>query len=253
MTDEIKKVTKAAGLMSAGTLCSRITGFIRDIVLAKLFGATGLTDAFFVAYRIPNLLRELFAEGAVSAGFVPVFTEYLTREGREEAKKLAGVVFAFLFSLLIIICFFIASLVARGFMSDPEKFQLTIKLIRIMFPFLLFISFAALAMGILNSLRSFFIPALAPAFFNLAIIFSALFIAPQFHVPILSIGIGVTLGGAFQYGVQLIDLYKKKFLIKPIFSFSHPGLKRILLLVLPVVAAIGATQINVLVSNIFAT
>ncbi|UCF86884.1 MAG: murein biosynthesis integral membrane protein MurJ [Nitrospiraceae bacterium] len=260
MTDEKKKVTKAAGLMSAGTLCSRITGFIRDIVLAKLFGATGLTDAFFVAYRIPNLLRELFAEGAVSAGFVPVFTEYLTREGKEEAKKLAGVVFAFLLSVLIIICLlgilfapFIASFVARGFMSDHEKFQLTIKLIRIMFPFLLFISFAALAMGVLNSLRSFFIPAVAPAFFNLAIIASAIFIAPQFHVPILSIGIGVTLGGAFQYGIQLIDLYKKKFHLKPVFSFSHPGLRRILLLVLPVVAAIGATQINVLVSNIFAT
>ncbi len=258
--DEKKRVTRAAGLMSTGTLLSRITGFLRDIFLARIFGATGLTDAFFVAYRIPNLLRELFAEGSISAGFVPVFTETITKEGREEAKRLAGVVFAFLLSILIVICFLgiilaphIASVVARGFINDQEKFRLTIKLIKIMFPFLLFISLAALSMGILNSLRSFFIPALAPAFFNLAIIACALFLAPNFHTPILAIGIGVTIGGMLQYGVQVLELRKKKFNVKPVFSFSHPGLKKIFLLVLPVVAAIGATQINVLVSNIFAT
>ncbi len=254
------RVTKAAGQISLATSMSRVLGFVRDVILAKLFGASGMTDAFFVAYRIPNLLRELFAEGAVSAGFVPVFTEYLAKDDREEAKKLAGVVFAFLFSVLVVICFlgilfspFIASVVASGFLKDPEKFQLTVKLIRIMFPFLLFISLAALAMGILNSLRSFFLPALAPAFFNLAIIASALFLSPGFHVPILAVGIGVTAGGAMQFGVQIIDLRRKGFRLRPIFSFNHPGLKRVILLVIPVVAAIGATQINVLVSNIFAT
>lgn len=258
--DEKKEVAKAAGKMSTGTFISRVTGFIRDIVLAKIFGATGLTDAFFVAYRIPNLLRELFAEGSVSAGFIPIFTEYLTKEGKEEAKRLAGVVFAFLLSVLFIVCLlgillapYIASAVARGFMNEPEKFQLTIKLIRIMFPFLLFISLAALAMGTLNSLRSFFIPALAPAFFNLAIIAAALFLAPGFSIPILAVGLGVTIGGALQYGVQIIALAKQGFNLKPIFSFFHPGLKKILLLVLPVVAAMGATQINVLVSNLFST
>lgn len=258
--DEKTKVTRAATQISLATGISRILGFIRDVILAKLFGASGLTDAFFVAYRVPNLLRELFAEGAVSAGFVPVFTEYLNRHGREEARRLAGVVFAFLFSVLMIICLlgilfapFIASLVAPGFISDNEKFMLTIKLIRIMFPFLLFISLAALCMGVLNSLRSFFIPALAPAFFNLAIIVSALLLAPRFHIPILAIGIGVTAGGAVQYGVQMMDLLKKDFSLRPVFSFSHPALKKIALLVLPVVAAIAATQINVFISNIFAT
>jgi putative peptidoglycan lipid II flippase len=258
--DEKKRVARAAGLFSTGTLISRITGFIRDIVLAKIFGATGLTDAFFVAYRIPNLLRELFAEGAVSAGFVPVFTEYLTKEDREEAKRLAGVVFAFMLSVLTVVCFIgilfaphIASVFAKGFTADADKFSLTIRLLRIMFPFLLFISLAALAMGVLNSLRSFFLPAIAPAFFNLAIISTALFLAPRFSVPILAIGAGVTIGGLMQYGVQALALAKKRFHIKPNFSFSHPGLKRVLLLVLPVVAAIGATQINVLISNIFAT
>ncbi|GBE06690.1 MAG TPA: murein biosynthesis integral membrane protein MurJ [Nitrospirae bacterium] len=258
--DEKKKVTKAAGKVSLGTLISRVAGFARDIVLAAVYGTTWVTDAYFVAFRIPNLLRELFAEGSVSAGFVPVFIEQLTKEGKDEAKKLAGVVFAFLLCVLIVICLlgillapYIASVVARGFMSDPAKFELTIKLIRIMFPFLLFISLAALAMGTLNSLKSFFVPALAPAFFNLALIASVLFMAQRFAVPILAAGIGVTIGGAIQYGVQAAALAKQGFSPRPVFSFSHPGLKKIIKLVLPVVAAMGVTQLNVLISNLFAT
>ncbi|MCK5286870.1 MAG: murein biosynthesis integral membrane protein MurJ, partial [Thermodesulfovibrionia bacterium] len=202
----------------------------------------------------------LFAEGSVSAGYVPVFTEYLTKEGREGAEKLAGAVFAFLVSVLIIVCLlgilfapYIVSIIAPNFAANEYKMTLTIKLIRIMFPFLLFISLAALAMGTLNSLRSFFIPAVAPAFFNLGIIGSALFIAPKFSVPILAVSLGVTLGGALQYGIQAVALHKQGFHIKPIFSFSHPGLKKIFLLVLPVVIATGATQINVLINNIFVT
>jgi putative peptidoglycan lipid II flippase len=258
--DEKKRVTKAAGLMSSGTLISRITGFLRDIVLARIFGATGYTDAFFVAYRIPGLLREIFAEGSISAGYVPVFTETMTKEGREEAKRLAGIVFAFLLSVLLIVCFLgvllapsIASVLARGFMDNEEQFSLTIKLIRIMFPFILFISLAALAMGTLNSLRSFFIPALAPAFYNLTLISFALFIAPGLSVPILAIGIGVTAGAAVQYGAQLMALQKKGFGIRPVFQFFHPGLKKMLLLLAPVVLTMGVPQINVLVSNTFST
>jgi putative peptidoglycan lipid II flippase len=258
--DEKKKVAQAAGKVSGGTLVSRIAGFIRDILLAKIFGATGYTDAFFVAFRIPNLLREFFAEGSVSSGYVPVFTEYLKKEGRDEAKKLAGTVFAFLFSVLIIICLlgilfapFIAFLVAPNFVNYPDKMSITVTLLRIMFPFLLFISIAALAMGTLNSLGSFFIPAIAPAFFNLSIIATALFLTPHFPTPILSIGIGVTAGGALQYFIQAFYLSKMKFSLRPVFSFLHAGLKRIILLVLPVVAAMGVIQINVLISNIFAT
>jgi putative peptidoglycan lipid II flippase len=253
-------VARAAGKISIATTCSRVLGFIRDILLARLFGATGLTDAFFVAYRIPNLLRELFAEGSVSAGYVPVFTEYLSKEGREEARKLAGVVFAFLLSVLLIICLFgiilapyITRIVAPNFVNNPEQFSLTVKLLRIMFPFLLFISLAALAMGTLNSLRVFFLPALAPAFFNLVMIASVLYLAPHFSVPVLAIAIGVTLGGAVQYGVQIWPLSKRGFNVRPHFSLSHPGLKKVLLLVLPVVTATGVMHINVLISNIFAT
>lgn len=258
--DEKQNVTRAAGKISIATTCSRVLGFIRDILLAKIFGATGFTDAFFVAYRIPNLLRELFGEGSVSSGYVPVFTEYITKEGAEEAKKLAGAVFGFLLSVLLMVCLLgiifaplIARLVAPNFVHNPEQFSLTVKLLRIMFPFLVFISLAALVMGTLNSLRIFFLPAIAPAFFNLVMIAFALFIAPKFTVPILAMGIGVTAGGAVQYGVQILPLIKTGFNVKPRFSFVHPGLRKILFLVLPVVTATGVVHINVLVSNIFAT
>jgi putative peptidoglycan lipid II flippase len=256
--DEERRVTIAAGKVSTATFISRITGFLRDVVLAKIFGATGVTDAFFIAYRIPNFLRELFAEGSISAAFVPVFTEYLTKEGSEGAKRLAGVVFAFLLSVLMIVCLlgvilapYIASAVAPGFIGQHEKFMLTVKLTRIMFPFLLFVSLAALAMGVLNSYRCFFIPAIAPAFFNLVIIVSVLFVAPKFSVPILAVGLGVTFGGALQYGIQAVALAKRHLSFKPIFLFTHPGLKRILLLVLPAVAGMGVNQINIFLNNIF--
>lgn len=258
--DEKRSVAKAAGKISIATTCSRILGFVRDVLLARIFGASAFTDAFFVAYRIPNLLRELFAEGPVSAGYVPVFTEYLNNQQRNEAKKLAAVALGFLMSLLLIICMagilaapFIAKLVAPNFVHNAEQFSLTIELLRIMFPFLVFISLAALAMGTLNSLRVFFIPALAPAFFNLAMITFALFVAPHFSVPIVAIAVSVTVGGALQYGVQIIPLARRGFNVRPAFSFAHPGLRKILLLVLPVVLSTGVIHINVLISNIFAT
>lgn len=258
---EKTNITKSAGKISVATICSRVLGFIRDVLLAQIFGATGVTDAFFVAYRIPNLLRELFAEGSVSAGYVPVFSEYMEKEGREEARKLAGVVLAFLLSVTLIICFigilsapYIVWLITDSeFIIDNQKYLLTIKLMRIMFPFLVFISLAALAMGTLNTLRIFFVPALAPAFFNLVMITFALFIAPRFSIPITAMALAVTFGGAVQYGVQLIPLVREGFNVRPRFVFNHPGLKRITLLVIPVVLAAGALQINVLISNVFAT
>ncbi|MBI5027056.1 MAG: murein biosynthesis integral membrane protein MurJ [Nitrospirae bacterium] len=256
--DEKRRVTKAAGLMSIATFMSRITGYVKDMVLAKVFGATGMTDAFFIAFRIPNLLRELFAEGSMSAAFVPVFTEHLARNGKEEAKRLAGIVFAFLLSILIIVCLlgillapYIVSAIAPGFIKDPAKFSMTVLLTRAMFPFLVFVSLAALAMGILNSMRSFFMPALAPLFLNLGIIASAIFLAPEFSVPLLAIAIGVTFGGALQYAVQIPSLMRHGFDLRPIFSFSHSGLRKMLILLLPATLGMGVAQINVFVSTIF--
>ncbi len=258
--DDNKRVTKAAGLISIATFISRITGYIKDMILARIFGASGMTDAFFVAFRIPNLLRDLFAEGSMSAAFVPVFTEHLTDKGREEAKRLAVVTFSFLLTILSFICILgvifapiIATVIAPGFLNDPEKFSMTVTLTRIMFPFLLFISLAALSMGILNSLRAFFVPAIAPVFFNLVIIASALFLSPEFDRPLLAIAIGVTLGGATQFLVQLPSIIRHGFGFRLLFNFSHPGLKRMLVLLLPAVLGMAVAQINIFLSTIFAS
>jgi putative peptidoglycan lipid II flippase len=257
-TDDRRSVAKAAGQISIATSGSRVLGFIRDILLAKIFGATGLTDAFFIAYRIPNLFRELFAEGSMSAAFVPVFTETLTKEGRENARKLASAVLAFLLLVLsalstmgILFAPLIVSAIAPGFINSPEKFSLTVKLTRIMFPFLFFISLAAFAKGILNSLKQFFIPALAPIFLNLAIISSALFAAPHFTQPLLAIGLAVSIGGALQIAIQVPSLLKERFMVRPCLIMNHPGLRKILKLLLPAIIGMGVAQINIFVSTIF--
>jgi putative peptidoglycan lipid II flippase len=255
---EKKNVTKAAGQISIATTGSRVLGFVRDILLARIFGASGSTDAFFIAYRIPNLFRELFAEGSISAAFVPVFTESLTNEGKDDAKKLASSVLAFLLSVLSVVCLlcilfapYIVSVIAPGFIKSPEKFDLTVKLTRIMFPFLFFISLASLAKGILNSLKSFFIPALAPMVLNISIIGAAVFLAPHFTVPLVAIGLAVPFGGMLQVLIQLPDLKNKGFALMPDFSFSHPGLKKILRLLLPAIVGMGVAQINIFISTIF--
>lgn len=256
--DEKKNVTKAAGQISVATTGSRVLGFVRDILLAKIFGASGSTDAFFIAYRIPNLFRELFAEGSISAAFVPVFTESLTHDGKEDAKKLASSVLAFLLSVLSVVCLlgilfapYIVSVIAPGFIKSPEKFDLTVKLTKIMFPFLFFISLASLAKGILNSLKSFFVPALAPMVLNISIIGAAVFLAPHFTVPLVAIGLAVSFGGMLQILIQLPDLISKGFVLRPDFSFSHPGLKKVLRLLMPAIVGMGVAQINIFISTIF--
>src|SRR5574341_1138303 len=183
--DENHRVAKAAGLIGAATLSSRILGFIRDMVLARLFGATAAADAFFVAYRIPNLLRELFAEGSMSSAFIPVFTEYHTLKAKREAWELASAVFTTLLTIVtgvtivgILAAPGIVWLFAPGFHDDPAKLDMTTLLTRMMFPYLVFISLAALAMGILNSLRAFAVPAFSPVFFNIFIIGCAYFLSP---------------------------------------------------------------------------
>ena len=151
--------------MSVATFISRVLGYVKDMILAIYFGATGLSDTFFVAFRIPNLLRELFAEGSMSSAFIPVLTEYKTKHGEEEAKRLVRVALTFILTFVGVICMLgvifapsIVTAIAPGFLNMPEKFSLTVLLTRVMFPFLLFISLAALIMGALNSRRVFFIP-----------------------------------------------------------------------------------------------
>lgn len=270
------KIARAAGLMSVATFISRILGYVKDMVLAKFFGATGSADVFFVAFRIPNLLRELFAEGSMSSAFVPVVTEYQSKHGREEANRLVRAAFIFILVFVGIICVLgiifapvIVTAIAPGFLNEPEKFSNTVLLTRIMFPFLLFISLAALTMGALNTRGVFFIPALAPAFLNIVTIISVLILSMHFTNPIISVAIGVTAGGFVQFLFQVPSFLKQGYTLKgsskpdnsnhnssPVInymSFLHPGLKRIGILIIPATAGMAVAQINIFVSTILAS
>ena len=258
--DETRSVVKAAGLIGMATFSSRILGFVRDMVLARIFGATPEADAFFVAYRVPNLLRELFAEGSMSSAFIPVFMEYQTLKSKRDAWELASAVFTTLLTIVtgitilgIIVASGIVWLLAPGFHDDPAKLGMTTLLTRIMFPYLVFISLAALAMGILNSMRAFAAPAFSPVFFNIFIIGCALFLSPTMSEPILGVAIGVVAGGAAQFAMQLPGLSLRGMLFGFRFKPSHPGVRRIGALMVPSLLGLSVTQINITVSTILAS
>ncbi|MBI1821062.1 MAG: murein biosynthesis integral membrane protein MurJ [Nitrospirae bacterium] len=252
---ETKRITKAAGKIGLATLTSRILGLIRDMVVARL-GAGLATDAFYVAYRIPNLLRELLAEGSMSAGFIPVFTEYWTTRSKQEAWDLACKVFTILLGILLIVCTlgiifspWIVPLIAPGFTHEGGKLDLTIDLTRIMFPYLLFIGLAALVMGVLNSIRLFGIPALAPAVDNLVIIISIFIFTWFLKDPIVGIAIAVTLGGLVQFLFQLPALYKSGMPFRLNFQVRDSGVKKVFTLILPSLLGLSVAQINLLVNT----
>ncbi len=255
-----RSVMEAAGLVGAATFSSRILGFIRDMVLARLFGATPAADAFFVAFRIPSLLRELFAEGSMSSAFIPVFTEYRTLRSKQDAWELASAVFTTLLTVVtavtvlgILAAPWIVGLLAPGFRADPEKFALTTLLARVMFPYLVFISLAALAMGMLNSVRAFAAPAFSPLFLNIFILIGALVLAPRLPQPIIGVAIGVVAGGAAQFAMQLPSLRVRGLLFGWRYDPRHPGLRRIGLLMVPSLLGLSVTQINLTVSTILAS
>ncbi len=255
--DETRSVVKAAGVIGAATFSSRILGFVRDMVLARLFGATPAADAFFVAFRIPSLLRELFAEGSMSSAFIPVFTEYRTMRGKQEAWELASAVFTTLLTIVtgvtllgILASPWLVQLLAPGFQEYPDKLALATLLTRVMFPYLLFISLAALAMGILNSVRAFAVPAFSPLFLNIFIISGALFVSPQLPEPIVGVAIGVVAGGVAQFAMQLPSLKLRGLLFGFRFEPGHPGLRRIGWLMVPSLLGLSVTQINLTVSTV---
>jgi putative peptidoglycan lipid II flippase len=258
--DENHSVAKAAGVISAATFSSRVLGFIRDMVLARLFGATPAADAFFVAYRIPNLLRELFAEGSMSSAFIPVFTEYHALRGRRDAWELASAMFTTLLTVLTAITLIgivaapaIVWVFAPGFHDEPEKLATTTLLTRIMFPYLLFISLAALAMGVLNSLRAFAAPAFSPVLFNISIISAAFLLSPLLAEAILGVSIGVVVGGGVQFLMQLPSLRRRDLLFGWRFNPGHPGVRRVGRLIVPSLLGMSVTQVNITVSTILAS
>ena len=221
-----KSLLRSTALVGQMTLISRVLGLARDSAIAAVFGASGATDAFVVAFRIPNLFRRLFAEGAFSQAFVPVLAGYKSTASPEEVKTvLSAVCSALALVLLVIVALgvvaapYIITLVAPGFGNDPEKSALSASLLRLTFPYLWFISLTALLGGALNTYGRFAIPALTPALLNVAMITCTLWLAPHLPQPVFALGIGVLLGGALQLGLQVLAVWRAGLLPKLTLNF----------------------------------
>jgi putative peptidoglycan lipid II flippase len=255
--------TKAAGIIGLAVMCSRLLGLARDQIFAALFGGGAAMDAFTAAFRIPNLLRDLFAEGALSTAFVTTFSKTIARGGDEAAWRLANKTATLTAVVLGVLCLagvvFSPQLVAAmapGF--DPEKAALTVQLTRIMFPFILLVSLAALVMGMLNSKSVFGMPAMASSFFNIGSIVGGVglgfWIDPHFgRHALVGLAVATVFGGALQLAVQLPSLARLGYRFHPDFRWRDAGVKAILLLMGPSVIAASTTQFNVLVNSMFAS
>jgi putative peptidoglycan lipid II flippase len=253
-------VVGAAGAIGLATLVSRVLGYARDMVVARAFGAGPVTDAFFVAFRIPNLLRRLLAEGALSTAVIPVFTECLTREGRPAFAQVvravtgAGTVALGATSALgVLLAPWIVTLMAPGWAGDPTLVSLATGLTRLMFPYLFLVGLAALATGVLNAQRRFLTPALGPAVLNLGMIASVLLLAPRLDPPIYSLAVGVLVGGLGQFLVQLPEAGRAGVSLWPSAHWRHPAVRRIGRLLLPAVFGLATVQITVLVNTLLAS
>ncbi len=262
--NEKSKVARATGVIGGATLLSRIFGYIRDMVLAGFLGAGMISDAFFVAFTIPNLLRRLFAEGAVTIAFIPVFTDYLENRGREEAFALARSALRLLSVVMLAVALAgvlfspaIVHLVGWGWVADqPDTVALTVTLTRIMFPYVLFVCLVALCMGILNALGHFAAPALSPVLLNIAMIVAisgVALLSDDNLVRVKGLAWGVVAGGVMQLVLQLPFLIKAGVRFWEKASFYHPGLKRVALLMLPAVFGAAVYQINIIVGRMLAT
>ena len=251
---------KALATVSSMTLLSRTLGFIRDFVIARIFGAGALTDAFFVAFKLPNLLRRLFAEGAFSQAFVPILGEYKNKRTPEDTRQLIDNVASLLFLITLVVTVIgivaapaLVYISAPGFAGDAEKFALTVKLTRITFPYILFMSMVALSGGILNSWNRFSIPAFTPVLLNLTFIAMALFAAPHVAEPVMVLGWAVFVGGALQLAFQIPSLKKIGMLPRPAFNWRDSGVRRILKLMAPAVLGVSVAQISLLINTVFAS
>ncbi len=277
-----QSVAKSAGIVSIAVMFSRVLGLVREMIFAKYFGAGFLYDAFLVGFRIPNLLRDLFAEGALSAAFVKVFTDYQLKNSEKEAWRLASLIFNGLAVVLSIVCLlgiflspFIVKIITYNYTGNPnyyypaEKAALATTLMQIMFPFILLVALAALAMGVLNTKGRFGIPASASTAFNIASIIFGLALAFYLSggvwersddkniIPsdaaqwaIIGMAIGTLIGGAFQFLIQVPSLLKIGFRFSPALSFKDEGVRRVMRLMAPALIGTSAVQIKVLVDTI---
>ncbi len=255
---------RALATVSGMTLLSRILGFVRDFVIARAFGAGMATDAFFVAFKLPNLLRRMFAEGAFSQAFVPILGEYKNKRSEEETRTLVDHVA----SLLSMVLFAVTAIgiaaapllvwiSAPGFSADAGKFELTVTLTRITFPYILFMSLVALAGGLLNSWSRFALPAFTPVLLNIAFIAMALFAAPYFDPPVLALAWAVFIGGLLQMAIQIPALKKIAMLPRPTLNWraawADPGVRRIATLMGPALIGVSVSQVSLLINTIFAS
>ncbi len=255
-----KALIKSTGVVSAMTSLSRVTGFIRDMIYAQLFGAGAGTDAFFVAFRIPNFLRRLFAEGAFSQAFVPVFSEYQTQRSPEELRELVdqvtgtlGVILLVITALGVLAAPLLILIFAPGFTADAGKYELTVDMLRITFPYLLFISLTALAGGVLNSCGKFAIPAVTPVLLNLTMIAAALWLAPLMEKPVMGLAWGVFIAGIIQLSFQIPFLRQVKLLPRPRWGWAAHGVQKVLKLMLPAVFGSSVAQVNLLIDTLIAS
>lgn len=251
---------KALATISGMTMLSRITGMVRDILIARYFGASAFTDAYNIAFRIPNLLRRLFAEGAFSQAFVPILAEYKSQRGLEATKELSDHVATILIWVLVLTCIIgvaaspaIVYVIATGLKDDPQIFHISVVMTRIMFPYIGFMSLVALAGGILNTWREFKIPAFTPVLLNVSSIAASLFLAPLMKQPIYALAIAVFVGGVLQLGIQIPALMKIGMLPtlswNPKFALSDPGVRRVLRKMGPAIFAVSAAQVSIMINT----
>ncbi len=258
--DSHRSLIRSTSILSLGTLSSRILGFIRDIIVAKLLGTGFRADAFFVASKIPNLFRDLVGEGAMNAAVVPVLSEYKEKENSKAFWEFANTLFVWALVTLsaitvlgILAAPVVVRVIAPGFMADPEKLVLTINLTRFMFPYLIFIGLTAYSMGILFAFRSFLVPAFSPCLLNIAMIVAALIYTRNMQDPVLGLAVGVLIGGVLQLGAQWIPLTKMGMPCRRPKTLRHPGVIKIGKLLVPRMLGGGVYQLSILIDTFCAS
>ncbi|MFB8831141.1 murein biosynthesis integral membrane protein MurJ [Azotobacter sp. CWF10] len=251
---------KSLAAVSSITMLSRVLGFVRDTLVARIFGAGLATDAFFVAFKLPNLLRRIFAEGAFSQAFVPILAEYKTQQGEEATRTFLAYVAGLLTLVLALVTLlgilaapWLIWVSAPGFVESPEKFELTATLLRITFPYILLISLSSLAGAVLNTWNRFSVPAFVPTLLNLSMIAFALFLTPYFDPPVLALGWSVLAGGLLQLLYQLPHLKKIGMLVLPRLNLHDAGVWRVLRQMAPAILGVSVGQISLIINTIFAS
>ena len=254
------EITRATGVMGMATGLSRIFGLVRDVVVARLFGAGFGADAFFMAFTIPNLLRRFFAEGSLTAAFVPTFSRVHHTQGEEEGRRVANICWTLLLLVMVAVTLcgiaaspWIVRVIGYGFGAVPGKLELTNALNRLMFPYIFFVSLLALATGILNVLGHYFWPSVSPVLLNLAMIVSGYFLADYFDAPVTALAIGVLIGGFLQLAFQFPVLKRYGISFKLDFHFRHPAVLRVVRLMIPGLVGVAIYQINIVVTRLLAS